>query len=198
MHTLITYINTMTSYCLLYIVSLFWILLNMSIPGSFCFNHPCVPGDAAAADYISASQQYLWLIALWTEFKLSLWNHSLGQPLAAGQVIIIKLISANHDSFYMKCLGCKRFIMFGLAAVIYPSSNWGGYFHCPHGWDSCIGDVIGGLTRIISTLWRGNLPRLVLHGSWRWHARMVLLDGQLSYTFPVHEKEKVNNCAAIQ
>ena len=63
----------MTSYCLLYIVPLFWILLNMAIPGSFCVSHPCVPGVAAAADYISASQQYLWLIALW--------NGILAQPM---------------------------------------------------------------------------------------------------------------------
>ena len=55
-------------------------------------------------------------VALSTPCEIDHW-------LAASQMSIIKLISANRGSCYMQYLGCKRVTALGFLDVVYPSTN---------------------------------------------------------------------------
>ena len=97
---------------------------------------PCIalnrwlyPHSPASAedDYICASFHYPWHIPLINRL-LTPANE------ITHQVISYQVISSTQCSCYLQCLGYMWVIILRFLADVYPSSIWGRYLHCSHGW----------------------------------------------------------------
>ena len=92
-------------------------------------NHPRTPG-LATVDYNSSLSL---AHPSKSPLNISQWNRSL-------DVCMVQTRSCDHNVFSAKREGLlqeRTGHYIGIfPPIVYPSSNWGGYLHCSHGWHS--------------------------------------------------------------